>query len=43
MLVHELIKECSENIDDKELHQNKMIYDSTLNDSEKNVVAAQYT
>ena len=43
MLVHELIKECSENIDDKELHQNKMIYDSTLNDSAKNVVAAQYT
>ena len=42
-LAHKLIKECSENIDEKELHQNKMIYDPTLNDSEINVVAAQCT
>ena len=31
-LVDKLVDECSENIDEKELHQNKMIYNSTLND-----------
>ena len=35
MLVYKLVEECSENIDEKELHQNKMIYNSTLNDYEK--------
>ena len=34
-LVDKLVDECSENIDEKELHQNKMIYNSTLNDYEK--------
>ena len=39
---------CSENIYEKELHPNKMIYNSTLNDYEKicilvNAVPAQYT
>ena len=31
-LVGKLVEECSENIDEKELHQNKMIRNSTLND-----------
>ena len=30
-LVDKLFEECSENIDEKELHQNKMIYISTPN------------
>ena len=30
-----LVKECSENIDENELHWNKMIYNSTLNDYKK--------
>ena len=34
-LVDKLAEECSENIDEKELHRNKMIYNSTLNDYEK--------
>ena len=34
-LVDKLVEECSENIDEKELHQNKMIHNSTLNDYEK--------
>ena len=34
-LVDKLVDECSENIDEMELHQNKMIYNSTLNDYEK--------
>ena len=40
MLVDKLVEECSENIEQKklhptELHSNKMIYNSTLNDFEK--------
>ena len=31
-LVDKLVEECSQNINEKELHQNKMIYNSTLND-----------
>ena len=34
-LVDKLVEECSENIDEKESHQNKMIYNSTLNNHEK--------
>ena len=34
-LVDKLVDECSENSDEMELHQNKMIYNSTLNDYEK--------
>ena len=34
MLVDKLVEECSENIDERDLHPNKMIYNSTLNDSE---------
>ena len=34
-LVDKLVEECNENIDEKELHQNKMIYNSNLNDYEK--------
>ena len=30
-LVDKLVEECRENIDEKELHQNKMTYNSTLN------------
>ena len=30
-----LVEECIENIDEKELHPNKMIYNSTLNDYEQ--------
>ena len=35
MLVYKLVEECSENIDEKELHQNIMVYISTLNDYQK--------
>ena len=52
MLVDKLLKKCRENIDEKELHStelhsNKMIQNSTLNDYEKyvilvNAVPAQY-
>ena len=47
-LVDKLVEECSENIDEKELHQRKMLYNSTLNDYEKNIVLtytvpAEYT
>ena len=34
-LVDKLVEECSENIDEKELRQNKLIYKATLNDYEK--------
>ena len=34
-LINKLVEECTENIDEKELHQNKMIYNSTLNYYEK--------
>ena len=34
-LVDKLVEECSENIDEQELHSNKMVYNSTLNDYEK--------
>ena len=34
-LIDKLVEECAENIDKKELNQNKMIYNSTLNDYEK--------
>ena len=34
-LIDKLVEECTENIDEKELHQNKMIHNSTLNDCEK--------
>ena len=35
MLVDILVEECAENINEKELHPNKMCYNSTLNDYEK--------
>ena len=35
MLVCKLVEECSENIDEKDLHQNIMIYNLTLNDYQK--------
>ena len=41
-LIDKLVEECSENIDEKELHSNKMIYNSTLNHCEKYVVLVQY-
>ena len=34
-LVDKLVEECNENIDEKELHQNKMIYNSNLYHYEK--------
>ena len=34
ILVDILVEECSENINEKELHPNKMSYNSTLNDYE---------
>ena len=47
-LVDKLVEECNENTDEKEwhpmqLHSNKMIYNSTLNNYEKYLVHAQYT
>ena len=42
-LIDKLVEEYSENIDVKELHSNKMIYNSTLNHCEKYVVLVQYT
>ena len=33
--VDKLVEECSENIDEEELHQHKIIYNSTLNNYEK--------
>ena len=39
-IVDKLVEECSEKIDEKELLQNKTVYNSTLNDYEKNVVLA---
>ena len=46
--VDQLVKEFNENIDEKKLHPNKVICNSTLNDYEKyvvlvNAVLAQYT
>ena len=35
MLVCKLVEECSENIDEKDLHQNIMICNLTLNDYQK--------
>ena len=32
ILVDKLVEECCENIDEKELHQNKMVYNSNIND-----------
>ena len=34
-LVGKLVEECSKNIDEKELHQNKIIHNSTSHDYEK--------
>ena len=34
-LVDKLVEECNENIDEEELHPNKMIYNSILHDYEK--------
>ena len=34
-LANKLVPECNENIDEKKLHANKMIYNSTLNDYKK--------
>ena len=34
-LVDKLVEDCNENIDEKELHQNEMIYNSTIDDYEK--------
>ena len=34
-LVDKLVEKCSENIDEKELHPNKVYYNSNLNDYEK--------
>ena len=34
-LVDKLVEECSENIDEKEMHPNEIIYNSILNDYEK--------
>ena len=34
-LADKLVEECNENIDEKKLHANKMIYNSTLNDHKK--------
>ena len=47
-LADKVIEGCSENIDEKklhptELHSNKIIYNSALNDYKKYVLAAQYT
>ena len=39
-LVDKLVEECIENIDEKELRQYKMIYNSALNDYEKYIVLA---
>ena len=36
-LVDKLVEEFNENIDEKRLHPNKTIYNSTLNDYEKNM------
>ena len=36
-LVDKWVEECSENTDGKELHSNKMVYNSTLNVYGKNV------
>ena len=36
-LIDKLVEECTKNIDEKKLHQNKMTYNSTLNDYEKNM------
>ena len=41
-LIDKLVEECSENIDEKELHSNKMIYNSTLNIMKKYVVLVRY-
>ena len=41
--VDKLVEECNENIDEKELYPNKMIYNSILHDYKKYVVPAQYT
>ena len=34
-LVDKSVEECHKNIDEKELHQNKMIYNSNINDFKK--------
>ena len=41
--VDKLVEECIENIDEKKLHLNKIIYNSTLSDYEKYIVLVQYT
>ena len=41
--VDKLVEECTENIDEKKLHLNKIIYNSTLSDYEKYIVLLQYT
>ena len=46
-LIDQLVKECIENINEKELHStelhsSEMIYNSTLNDYEKILVLVQY-
>ena len=34
-MVEELVEECNKNINEKELHKNKTIYNSNVNDDEK--------
>ena len=43
ILVDKLVEECNENIDEKELNPNKMIYNSTLNDYKKIVECSSGT
>ena len=40
--VDKLVEECNKNIDEKEIHLNKMICNSTLNDYEKNIIKMLY-
>ena len=41
--VGKLVEECIENIDEKKLRPNKIIYNSNLSDYEKYIVLVQYT
>ena len=42
-LVDKSVEKFSDNVDEKELHPNKMTYNSTINGYEKFVVLVQYT
>ena len=42
-LINKLLKKCRENIDEKELHSNEMIYKGILNDQKKYAIFVQYT